>query len=48
MVEDALLRKDKYVDELLCALSIIQHDCIEEVRDDWNNDLLMWMLIQNI
>ena len=43
---DALSRKSKDVEALLCALSIIKPDWIVEAREEWKNDLSVWMLIQ--
>ena len=48
MVADALSRKDEDVEELLCALSTIQPDCIVEAREEWKNDLSVWTLIQKL
>eukprot|EP00253_Pinus_taeda_P016337 PITA_16337 len=36
--QDALSRKDEDVEALLCAISIIQPDWINEERDEWKND----------
>ena len=38
MVENALSIKYEDVEELLCALLIIQHDWIVEAREEWKND----------
>ena len=38
VVADALSRKDEDVEALLNAISIIQPDWINEVRDEWKND----------
>ena len=35
---DALSRKDEDVEELLCAISIIQLDWINEARDEWKKE----------
>jgi len=43
---DALPRKDEDLEALLCAISIIQPDWINEVRDEWKNDEKVWTLIQ--
>ena len=48
MVEDALSRKCEDVQELICALLIIQHDWIVEAREEWKNHPSMWMLIQQL
>ena len=45
---DALSRKDESVDTLLCTISIIQPDWINEARDEWKNDEEVWALIKNI
>jgi len=37
-VADELSRKDKDVEALLCAISIIQPNWINKARDEWNND----------
>ena len=46
MVADALSRKYKDVEELLCALLIIQPDWILEARGEWKNGPSMWTPIQ--
>jgi hypothetical protein len=48
VVEDALSRKDEYVEAFLCAISIIQPDWIIEERDEWKNDENVWTLIQRL
>ena len=48
VVADALSRKDEDVEALLCAISIIQLDWINEARDEWKNDKEVWALIENI
>ena len=48
MVVDALSRINQDVEALLCALSIIQPDWIVEAREEWNNGLSVWTLIQNL
>jgi hypothetical protein len=48
IVPDVVLRKDEDVEALLCTLSIIQFDWIVESREEWNNDLSVWTLIQKI
>ena len=35
---DGLCRKDEDVEALLCAISIIQLDWINEAREEWKND----------
>ena len=47
-VADALSRKDEDVEELLCAISIIQPEWITKARDEWKNDEEVWTLIQNL
>ena len=34
--------------KLLCAISIIQLDWINEARDEWKNDEEVWALIQKL
>src|SRR6202034_2480789 len=48
VVVDALSRKDEDVEALLCAISIIQPDWINEVREEWKNDEEVWALIQKL
>ena len=48
MVADALSRKDEDVEALLCAISIIQPDWINEAREEWKNDEEVWKLIRKI
>ena len=48
VVADALSRKDDDVEELLCAISIIQPYWINEARDEWKNDKEVWALIQKL
>ena len=38
VVADVLSRKNKEVEALLCAISIIQPDWITEARDEWKKD----------
>eukprot|EP00253_Pinus_taeda_P024736 PITA_24736 len=45
VVADALSRKDEDVEALLCAISIIQLDWINETREEWKNDEELWALI---
>eukprot|EP00253_Pinus_taeda_P002763 PITA_02763 len=47
VVADALSRKDEDVEALLCAISIIQPDWINEAREKWKNDEV-WALIQKL
>ena len=47
VVADALLRKDEDVEALLCAISIIQRDWINEAREEWKNDEV-WELIRKL
>ena len=46
IVADALSRKYKDVEALLCALSIIHPDWIIEAREEWKNEPSVWILIQ--
>ena len=46
MVIDSLSIKYKDVMALLCALLIIQSNCIIEGKEEWNNDPSMWTLIK--
>ena len=48
VVADALSRKDEDVEALLCAISIIQPDWINEEREEWKNDEEVWELIQKL
>jgi len=48
VVADALSRKDKDVEAFLCAISIVQPNCINEERDERKNDEEVWELIQRI
>ena len=48
VVADALSRKDEDVEALLCAISIIQPDWINEAREEWKNDEEVWALIQKL
>ena len=48
MVADALSRKDEDVEALLCVISIIQPNWINEARKEWNNDEEVWALIQKL
>ena len=45
VVADALSRKDEDVEALLCAISIIQPDWINEAREEWKNDEEVWAYI---
>ena len=36
------LRRDEDVEELLCAISIIQPNWITELRDEWKNEEEVW------
>jgi len=47
-VEDALARKDEDVEAVLCTISIIQLDWINEARDAWKNGEEVWALIQKV
>ena len=48
VVADALLIKDEEVEELLCAIYIIQPYWITEARDEWKKDEEVWTLIQKL
>ena len=48
MMADALTRKEEDVEALLFALSIIQLNWIVEAREEWKNDLSVWILIQKL
>ena len=48
IVADALSRKDEDVEALLCDISIIQPDWINEARDEWKNDEEVWELIEKL
>ena len=48
VVGDALSRKDDDVEALLCAISIMQPNWINKVRDEWKNDEEVWALIQKL
>lgn len=47
VVADALSRKDKDVEALLCSISIIRPVWITEPRDEWNDEEV-WTLIQKL
>src|SRR3984885_15405818 len=48
VVADALSRKNEDVEALLCAISIIQPDWINEAREEWKNDEEVWVLIRKL
>ena len=48
MAANALSRKDEDVEALLCAISIIQPDWINEARDEWKKEEEVWPLIQKL
>ena len=48
VVVDALSRNDEDVEALLCTISIIQPDLINEAREEWKNDKEVWALIPNL
>ena len=48
VVAHAFSRKDEYVEEFLCAISIIQPDQINKARDEWKKDEEVWPLIQKL
>lgn len=47
-VANALSRKDEDVQELFCAISIIQPDWINKARDEWKKDKEVWPLIRKL
>ena len=48
VVANPLSRKNEEVEAFLCAISIIQPDCITEARDEWKKDEEVWTLIQKL
>jgi len=48
VVAHALSRKDEDLEALLCAISIIQPDSINETRYEWKKDEEVWPLIQKL
>jgi len=48
VVAYARSRKDKDVEALFCAISIIQPDWINKARDEWNKDEEVWPIIQKL
>ena len=48
VVEDALSRKDEDVEALLCSISIIKPDWINEAREECKNDEDVWALIRKL
>eukprot|EP00253_Pinus_taeda_P017484 PITA_17484 len=48
VVSNALSKKDDDVEALLCSISIIQPNWINEAREEWKNDEEMWALIQKL
>lgn len=48
VVADALSRKDEDVEALLCTISIIQLDWMNEAREEWKNDEVVWALIRKL
>ena len=48
MMADAFSRKYENVKALLCVISIIQTNWIVEAREECNNDLFVWMIIQKL
>src|ERR1700729_4478687 len=48
VLADALSRKDEDVEALLCAISIIQPELINEAREEWKNDEEVWALIRKL
>ena len=45
---DALSREDEDVEELLCAILIIQLDWIAELMHKWKNGEKIWTFIQKL
>ena len=48
IVANALSRKDKKDEALLCALSILQENWVVEAKEEWQNDVATSNLIQQI
>lgn len=48
VVADALSRKDEDVEALLCTISIIQPDWINEEMEEWKNDEEVLALIRKL
>ena len=48
VVADALSRKDEDMEALLCAISIIQPDWINEAKEEWKNGEEVWALIRKL
>ena len=48
VVVDVLSRKDEDVEALLCTISILQLEWIDEARDEWKNDEEVWILIHKL
>ena len=48
VVANALSRKDEDVEALICVISIIQPDWINEARDEWKNVKEVGALIQKL
>eukprot|EP00253_Pinus_taeda_P018329 PITA_18329 len=48
VVANAISRKDEDVEALLCTISIIQPDWINEAREEWKNDEEVWALIRKL
>jgi len=48
VVADAFSRKYEHVEALLCAISIIQPNWINEAMDQWKNDEEVWAPIQKL
>jgi hypothetical protein len=46
MVVDALSRKEKDMEDLLCAISISHFDWVEESRIEWKQDKKVCKIIQ--
>ena len=48
VVADSLSRKNEEVEELLCAIYIIQPEQITEAKDEWKKNEEVWTLIQKL
>jgi len=46
VVVDVMLRRNDDVEAFLCAIFIIQPNCIIEARDEWKNYKEEWKVIQ--
>ncbi|KAH9310418.1 hypothetical protein KI387_025453, partial [Taxus chinensis] len=48
LVADALSKKDESAEALLCAISILNADWLDQAREEWKKDVTTHTLIQNI